>query len=161
MICTSLSSTVACDVLIAGSLLYYLNRSRTGFKRTDSIINNLMLYSLTTGLLTSIFAIVNLVTFLTMPGNMVNISVSLFLGKLYSNSLMTILNSRAETRAKFAGNDGTVHLTDLPSNGAAIFRHSGKETASLAVYMTHTREEKSEPRYPMMDHTVDAALRPP
>ncbi|TDL22929.1 hypothetical protein BD410DRAFT_183005 [Rickenella mellea] len=49
----SLGSTAVCDILITMGLCYLLNRSRTHFKRTDSIINTLIAYSLCTGLLTT------------------------------------------------------------------------------------------------------------
>lgn len=41
------------DVAIASSLVLLLNRSRTGFKPTESVINRLILFTIQTGLLTS------------------------------------------------------------------------------------------------------------
>ncbi|KAH9477790.1 hypothetical protein JR316_0010019 [Psilocybe cubensis] len=46
-----LSSAVACDTAIAGSLSYYLHTKRTGFKRSDKMINYLILFSINSGLL--------------------------------------------------------------------------------------------------------------
>ncbi|KAF4571084.1 hypothetical protein EYR36_001646 [Pleurotus pulmonarius] len=55
MMYTALSSGVAADVVIAVSLVTVLLRSRTGFKRTDSLVNTLMLYTINTGLFTTFF----------------------------------------------------------------------------------------------------------
>ncbi|TFK69152.1 hypothetical protein BDN72DRAFT_897544 [Pluteus cervinus] len=52
----------ATDVVIAGVLFYYLHRCRTGFKGSDTIISKLILYTVSTGALTSICAIASLLT---------------------------------------------------------------------------------------------------
>lgn len=49
------------DVAIAFALIFLLQRSRTGFKRSDNIINRLILFSLNTGLLTGLDAIGSLI----------------------------------------------------------------------------------------------------
>ena len=40
------------DVLLTSILVYSLHKSRTGIKRTDSMINVLIMYAVNTGLLT-------------------------------------------------------------------------------------------------------------
>lgn len=47
---------------IALVLIYLLHRSRTGFKRSDTIIKRLIIFTLSTGLSTSLCAIMTLVT---------------------------------------------------------------------------------------------------
>ena len=59
--------SAASDVVIAASLIWLLQSSRTGFKRYDNIINRLILFSLNTGLLTSLDAIASLVTITALP----------------------------------------------------------------------------------------------
>ncbi|KAJ4482237.1 hypothetical protein J3R30DRAFT_2145227 [Lentinula aciculospora] len=66
-----IGSAAAADVIIAGALCFYLSKSRTGFKKTDSLISTLIVYSLTTGLITSFIGVVIVVTFATMPNNYV------------------------------------------------------------------------------------------
>lgn len=43
------------------TLIFLLQRSRTGFKRSDGIINRLILFSLNTGLLTGLDAVASLI----------------------------------------------------------------------------------------------------
>ncbi|TDL28891.1 hypothetical protein BD410DRAFT_251162 [Rickenella mellea] len=57
----ALGSSLACGIMISGSLCYFLNRSRTDFKRADSLSDSLIIYSLCTGLLASVAASVNLI----------------------------------------------------------------------------------------------------
>ncbi|KAH9933893.1 uncharacterized protein B0H18DRAFT_982569 [Fomitopsis serialis] len=50
--------TATCiDILIAASLCHLLSRHRTGFRKTDSLINWLMFYTLNTGLVTRSLAV--------------------------------------------------------------------------------------------------------
>ena len=65
--------TAVTDTVIACLLVYYLHTSRTGIKQTDSILNRLILFAVNTGLLTSICAIVSLVTGLALPNTLVYI----------------------------------------------------------------------------------------
>lgn len=50
------------DVLIAVFLCTLLQQSRTGFRRSDTMINKLILFSINTGLLTSICAVMSLIS---------------------------------------------------------------------------------------------------
>ena len=49
------------DVLSTAILMYYLSKNKTGFKRTDSTVDILMVYGVNTGLSTSIVAIIALI----------------------------------------------------------------------------------------------------
>uniref|UniRef100_A0A8H7XRG0 DUF6534 domain-containing protein n=1 Tax=Psilocybe cubensis TaxID=181762 RepID=A0A8H7XRG0_PSICU len=64
------------DVLIAATLCILLHQSRTGFKRSDTMINKLILFSVNTGVLTRFVLIV----------------------LLYTNSLLATLNARRKIR---------------------------------------------------------------
>jgi len=61
---------------------------------TDGIINTLILYSINNGLLTSVIAIAGFISFLAMPTNLVNFALNFVLGKVYSNSMLSTLNTR-------------------------------------------------------------------
>ncbi|OCH90220.1 hypothetical protein OBBRIDRAFT_835207 [Obba rivulosa] len=94
----SLASGVIADILIATLQSYMLWRRRTGIKRTDSIVRLLMLYSVNTGLLTSLCAIACFATFATMNDNFVYIAFYHLLPKLLLNSLLATLNARQHLR---------------------------------------------------------------
>lgn len=49
-----LSVYTGTDTIIAASLCYLLYTNRTGYRRTDSLLNTLMLYTVNTGIITSI-----------------------------------------------------------------------------------------------------------
>ena len=63
---TWLAKTVAAldasaGVLLAGLVIFLLHRNRTGFRRTESMINQLIIMSINTGLLTSICAVLTFI----------------------------------------------------------------------------------------------------
>lgn len=86
------------DVLIAIFLCTFLQRSRTGFRQSDSLINKLMLFSINTGLLTSICAVMSLVSIIVWPDTFIYIAFYFCVGRLYCNSLLATLNVRKSIR---------------------------------------------------------------
>ncbi|CAE6511712.1 unnamed protein product [Rhizoctonia solani] len=68
---------------------------RTGFSATNHIISRLVRLTIQTGLITTVCAITDLVTFLCLSDNM-HILFQLVLCKTYTNTLLSTLNSRAE-----------------------------------------------------------------
>ncbi|KAJ7820492.1 hypothetical protein B0H13DRAFT_2682288 [Mycena leptocephala] len=94
-----LACAAAADLIIAFSLCFYLMRSRTGIKTTDTIVNRLVLYAMNTGLLTAICVLIDMICFLTMPKNLIHIAFNLVVGKLYTNSLLATLNFRDTIRS--------------------------------------------------------------
>jgi hypothetical protein len=60
----------AVDVIIAASLCYYLRKHRaTSFQRTVKVINQMMIWTVETGLVTSVSAVAMLICFLFMQEN--------------------------------------------------------------------------------------------
>ncbi|CCM02689.1 uncharacterized protein FIBRA_04795 [Fibroporia radiculosa] len=64
---SGLGASVVADALIAACMCYLLARSRTGFANLDSVIHVLMLYSINTGLLTSLGAVAALLLYVLYP----------------------------------------------------------------------------------------------
>ncbi|KAJ7652810.1 hypothetical protein DFH06DRAFT_1205747 [Mycena polygramma] len=94
-----LGSSMLCDLLITISLVYYLRGSSSGFKGTQGAVNKIIMYSINTGMVTNVFALVNLVTWLAAPRTDFTWAVFHFaLGKIYVNSMLVSLNARAGIR---------------------------------------------------------------
>ncbi|CAL1699892.1 unnamed protein product [Somion occarium] len=90
----SLSLGTAVDVLITVTLCWYLNQSRTGFKSMETIIDSIMLYTIETGLLTSVMTVLSLICWLTMSHNLIFLGLHFAISKLYANMLLATLNAR-------------------------------------------------------------------
>ncbi|EIW57916.1 uncharacterized protein TRAVEDRAFT_48939 [Trametes versicolor FP-101664 SS1] len=94
VVCSALGTAVVVDVFVSAALIYYLHSSRTGFKRTDSLLDVLMVYAINTGLSTSIVSLAAALTAIIMPRNLVYSGLYIISSKLYANSLLAVLNSR-------------------------------------------------------------------
>ncbi|KAG6901888.1 hypothetical protein C0995_007013 [Termitomyces sp. Mi166 len=93
------------DGLIAGALCYFLQRSRTGFRKSDTMIRKLIMFTVSTGVLTSICAIASLFSILVWPSTLIYAAFYFCLGRLYSNSVLATLNARQSIRELGEDND--------------------------------------------------------
>ncbi|KAI0656164.1 hypothetical protein C8Q70DRAFT_398248 [Cubamyces menziesii] len=101
MISVAYGLAVLSDVLFTGILILILHRSRTHCKRSDAIIDVLMIYTMYTGLLTSIASCLALVFILIIPGNLIYVAMSIVGAKFYANSVLALLNSRRSIDSRF------------------------------------------------------------
>ncbi|KAJ7132230.1 hypothetical protein C8R44DRAFT_45739 [Mycena epipterygia] len=102
-----LSCSLACDFAITGAMVYFLRTSSSGsgIQRTSEVVNKIIVYSISVGLLTSIGTVINIALWLGMPQNFDFIILHLILSKLYFNSLLVMLNSRVKLRQRFYNDD--------------------------------------------------------
>ncbi|KAI0647740.1 hypothetical protein C8Q79DRAFT_1008154 [Trametes meyenii] len=98
--CIGLGAAAAADIIIAIAMCYYLYKKRTGLKRTDSIVTTLMVYSINTGLTTSVIGTIIVIAFGAMPTNFIWLGFFWIMGKCYVNSFLALLNSRESLRDK-------------------------------------------------------------
>ncbi|KAI0337224.1 hypothetical protein BDW22DRAFT_1364391 [Trametopsis cervina] len=84
-----------CDLSITIMLTTHLRRHKTGFSRTDSVLNKIIRVTVSNGLLTSVWAIIDLIVYLATPTGL-HLVFNVPLAKLYTNSLMSTLNSRID-----------------------------------------------------------------
>ncbi|TDL19113.1 hypothetical protein BD410DRAFT_900448 [Rickenella mellea] len=122
-------SAAVADIIIAVSMVYFLRKSRTGFARTDTLIATLMMYSINTGLLTSIVATVSVILYGTMPNNLIWIFAYWVLGKLYINSFLAMLNSRESLRElTYPTTRSAIQLSHIQERTKSIrFTHGSRD----------------------------------
>jgi len=100
-----LSSCVA-DIVITIALVLSLSRRRTGFVATDDAISKIIRMTVQTGMLTALFAVGDVVFFMTLPHTALNFIWDLALSKLYSNCLLSTLNARVSLNELTHGSSG-------------------------------------------------------
>jgi len=98
LIVTWLSLAAAGDLVISATQVYYLHQHRSGVTCTNRIINLLMMYIVSTGLLTSIVAIVELTTFGVYGFNWAHVFLMFPLSALYAVSFLANLDVRRTLR---------------------------------------------------------------
>jgi hypothetical protein len=82
------------DVLIAVSMTILLSRSRTKHAKTDFIVKKIINLTVETNMLSSTLALVTVILLAGLPGTNYFTCPSIILGKIYSNSLLLMLNNR-------------------------------------------------------------------
>ncbi|KAJ3810351.1 hypothetical protein EV368DRAFT_80685 [Lentinula lateritia] len=127
------------DTYIAGLLTLLLHTSRTGFQRSDSIINKLIIFSINTGALTSLCAIASMLSILLAPATFIYISFFFCMGRLYANSLLATLNIRTLIRKEGGSNvqaSGDTGSIPLGNYNTSIFN----PPSTISVKIDTSRE---------------------
>ncbi|KAK6995859.1 hypothetical protein R3P38DRAFT_111245 [Favolaschia claudopus] len=105
----------AADLLIAGTMIYYLSKNKTGFQKTNKAINMLVTYSLSTGALACVFALGDVIAAAAAPANLDQVPFFFILIRLHALSFMSILNSREHVREQlYAGGHAMVTIPSYP-----------------------------------------------
>lgn len=90
------------DLFIAGLLVFFLRKSRTGFRKTDSMLNKLTILTVQTGAITALDAILGLLLFLSVP-DFIHLLFIFTLPSFYGVCLMSSLNARSAWSASLEG----------------------------------------------------------
>ncbi|KAL4081991.1 hypothetical protein V8B97DRAFT_144516 [Scleroderma yunnanense] len=128
------ATTAASDVMIAGCLCYLLQKSRTGFRR-------LIIFSVNTGLLTSILAISSLITISVWPNAFIYISFYFCLGRMYCNSLLATLNARRIIRGDSTDDDVSMSLQGVKKTTQSVIGTSQRPLPNNISIKIDTTQE--------------------
>ncbi|KAI0779782.1 hypothetical protein C8Q74DRAFT_715248 [Fomes fomentarius] len=103
---TWLVTAFLCDGLTSVCLVYYLTRSRSGFRRHQSFRNRVAHAFIESSVLTSVFALADIVVYSTVPNTNYHIIIGFPMGRVYTCTLLAMLNARLKLREDEA--DGVV-----------------------------------------------------
>ncbi|KAJ7687059.1 hypothetical protein B0H14DRAFT_902373 [Mycena olivaceomarginata] len=95
---TAMALAIVSDSIIAITMTLYLKQKQNTIRRTNTLLNRLVGYIISSGVLTSITDILVLATFLAMPDNLVYIGILNFVNNFYANSMLAMLNARDSLR---------------------------------------------------------------
>ncbi|KAF9511603.1 hypothetical protein BS47DRAFT_1363737 [Hydnum rufescens UP504] len=90
------------DIVIAASMSLLLRHRRTGFQKTDSVINRMVLYTISTGLITSVLSCSLLAMFVTHGFHVPEVTFGMLLGVCYCITMLTNLHMRTRLRTRLA-----------------------------------------------------------
>ncbi|EPS99431.1 hypothetical protein FOMPIDRAFT_1050706 [Fomitopsis schrenkii] len=92
-----LSLSALLDILVAGSLCYYLRKSRTAFSSMDAVLNTLTFYTIQNGTMTFVTTFISLILWVT-TDNLIFLGLHFAITKLYANAFLSTLNARKTLR---------------------------------------------------------------
>ncbi|KAI0042898.1 hypothetical protein FA95DRAFT_1609817 [Auriscalpium vulgare] len=110
----SIASGVAVNTATSVAMIYYLHASRTGVRRSDSIITKLIFLVVGTGSATTVALCASLITYTVAP----HLSYMMFseplTAKLYVNSVLTCLNLRDHIKNTLSDKSAnSIHLSRI------------------------------------------------
>ncbi|KIY48056.1 hypothetical protein FISHEDRAFT_73975 [Fistulina hepatica ATCC 64428] len=140
------------DVVVAAVFSYLLHTSKTGFASTSHMINRIIVMSINTGTITAMFSIAALISIVVRGDALIYAIFWLVAGRLYSNSLLGILNARNFLRRP--GPDSTDYPSFTASSGARTGISSDPSAGSrnarmLAIRMDISKEQNADDDIPM------------
>ncbi|KAI0086476.1 hypothetical protein BDY19DRAFT_345224 [Irpex rosettiformis] len=142
------SSSVAGDTLVAIFLFYLLQKSRTSIRSTDSMVKRIVVYVITTGLLTTIVQSVALVLFLLSSRNFVYLAVLTQVSKLYINAYLALLNDRDRLRK----------LSHINATVSSSRFQTGFSTVSFSTPVDIAPGEKASPTLDLQGEFSDSGF---
>ncbi|KZT39158.1 hypothetical protein SISSUDRAFT_665168 [Sistotremastrum suecicum HHB10207 ss-3] len=101
---------VSSDVVITLSMCYYLYKGRTGYKRTDTLLTTLIIYSINTGIVTAIGDTMVVILSQALPENVAFFAVFEVTIELFANAMLTSLNTRTQLRSRLVNYCDTINL---------------------------------------------------
>jgi len=129
------------DLLITPILCFSLfDRSRTAIHRTRWLTRSLIVFSIETGIVTTIIGVVALVASLTMPFNGVWVAILFVHSKVYANALLLSLIRRTQLEKTFYSSES---LTVLQQSSQGSTRPTNHDSAN-PVFIEMTRTTKVE-----------------
>ncbi|KAF8801661.1 hypothetical protein BYT27DRAFT_7114473, partial [Phlegmacium glaucopus] len=87
------SSEMLADIMITSIMVWFLHKHKSGFRRSDMMVDRIIRVTMQTGLITLISAGLDLLFYLINPGG-THLLLNLITPKLYTSSLLSSLNSR-------------------------------------------------------------------
>uniref|UniRef100_A0A0W0GBW8 DUF6534 domain-containing protein n=1 Tax=Moniliophthora roreri TaxID=221103 RepID=A0A0W0GBW8_MONRR len=134
-----LVSTTLADIVITTTLVIYLKQHKTGFKQTDSQLDRIIRLTIQTGLLTAIWAMVDLLVYLLDPTG-THLIFNCVLPKLYTISLLSSLNSRGW---RLTDNENILSFVSQDSIGLRhVGGHSADFRTSRSEVFVHVESEE-------------------
>ncbi|KAJ7499279.1 hypothetical protein FB451DRAFT_1384987 [Mycena latifolia] len=141
---TWLAATSACDLIIVSSMAFYLLKSRNSeFRYTNAIVSRILKMTVETGLLCAVFAIVDLYLFTKFKGTNYHLSLCIGLSKVYSNSILLILNSRAHIAHGTPPTEMRLNFSDVVFTGTKVSTRAEMNDGDSSVHMDSEGHEGS------------------
>jgi len=144
------------DIMITASLCWLLHSRRTGIKRTEKLVDRLIILAIDRGLVTAIAQFCHLILNAPFPGKLWFFAVHESIAKLYTNSYLGMLNVRGysktiggetttvdDTAASMRFADGSLSTAGVRSNARPLSRFESHDPESLTKLQPSTVDQST------------------
>ncbi|KIY73562.1 hypothetical protein CYLTODRAFT_434209 [Cylindrobasidium torrendii FP15055 ss-10] len=132
----------AADVAISGIMVWYLRKHKTGFERSDELVDRIIRVTVQTGIITSFAAFIDMIVYLVNPSAL-HLLFNVVLTKLYTCTMLSSLNSRGGWQ--YSGSNGGSNSQSggnmVSTIGGSQGRNKRTAHGSINPTATHTRPE--------------------
>lgn len=153
-----LASECFADIFITVIMVWHLRKHKTGFQASDELVDRVIRLTMQTGLITSVCATLDLIFYLVDPTG-THLIFNFPLCKLYTNSMMSSLNSRGGWkfgRYTTCGSQGD----SLPNVMSSTERHKRDVVHVESHEMRDCGEEEAKRRRSAMFYSQQEILSP-
>jgi len=141
---TAMTMAVTADIIIAVTMATNLKGKKQRVKETNSLLNKLIAYIVSTGLLTSVVDVIILATFLGMPDNLVYLCFLNFINNFYANSMLAMLNARQSLRQGVTLKSADISMDSINNRDQSQFQRTRPGDASRIVLKTDHMHDDTE-----------------
>lgn len=128
LVFSTFASAIVCDLVIALSICYLLGRAQTGRQIMDRVLQMLGLYFVKSGLVITGCNTACIISFAVLSRNCLFMAIFHFSFSFYFLSLLSILTSRDDLRARMGGVVTALPLcSGSPSSTSVFARQASKE----------------------------------
>ncbi|PPQ75780.1 hypothetical protein CVT24_002641 [Panaeolus cyanescens] len=140
-----LSISAGCDIIITGTLCFYLRSQRNdAMKRTARTIDNVIAWSIPTGLANSVAGLALAICLVCMPTNFIWLGILSVVARVYSNSLLASLNSRSVVRADHLSTITQTIGNEVYENSSEGIISNPQAKAAMRIKMTTLTEVSTD-----------------
>ncbi|KAJ3740475.1 hypothetical protein DFH05DRAFT_1508956 [Lentinula detonsa] len=139
LLLTTLWLRVAADLTISSSLVFFLYQQRNNaYKSTVLVVDRLIRWTIETGVVTSMLGIILVIAYLTAKENFAWLALFMVLPKVFSNTLLANMNSRAslrtaQTSVEVSGASGPIsNRSRTLATGLAVSVHTEMDTFDVS-----------------------------
>ncbi|KLO20376.1 hypothetical protein SCHPADRAFT_3313 [Schizopora paradoxa] len=133
---STFATAVICDLVIAISICYLLTRAQTGRQLLDNVLHMLGLYFVKSGLVITACNIASVISFSFMRHNCVYMAIFFFSFSFYFLSLLSILTSRDDLRARMGSIVTSLPMHQLsplsPQSSTLVYGHPTSKMGSIS-----------------------------
>ncbi|KAJ7725057.1 hypothetical protein B0H16DRAFT_1736355 [Mycena metata] len=149
---TSIVGQTAADMVITATSIYYLKAGKRGiYAQTESLLDKLLLWTGSTGMLTSAISLAFLGAFVGAPDALIYLALDQILTRVYVNTLLQrSLNFRAVLRGRGIEGDSTARMP------MSIIGHrsttDNQKSSTVVHVVTHTHDDSAEDKTAFAQH---------
>lgn len=148
------------DILVTLAMCTILTNARTGMKRTDNLIKNLIQYLVTRGAVVTLVQTLLFISFFAFPNRLYWLAFHINVTKLYANTFFCMLNARTSLWEKHSHST----VVDIPtvgsstvSNGSDFRNKITSHGQAFSLNTFRSQDRKDLPDMPTITKSVIVA----